>query len=149
MHWHGNSPGDSSSVAGFVLCCMFVFLQYLFVFPFFVCFKWASADVHTATETQTHIQRQRLIPPAAVEAAGSTPPPLCQLVPLLVEWRWNESYLIWETHLVPSFLFLSANHPPVQPAPFFSVSRPAKPSNLSCPEFCNELAGQRTSCQCM
>lgn len=121
------------------VACLFF---YLFVSPFFVCFKWASADGHTATETRTHIHRQRLIPPAAVEAAGGTLPPLCQLVPILVEWCWNDSYLIWETHLVPSFPFLSANNPPVQPAPFLSASRPAKPSKLSCPQFCIKLAGQ-------
>lgn len=75
-----------------------------------------------------------------MEGAGSTLPPPCQLVPNLVEWHWNKSYLIWETHLVPSHLFLSSNHPSIHSAPFVSASCPAKPSAVQSSVQSHELS---------
>lgn len=80
---------------------------------------YLACKTHTWPQKRTH--RQRLVPPA------STLPPLCKLLRVLVEWRWNESYLIWETHLVPYSLSLSSNQPPLHRLSM-SASSPAKPA---------------------
>lgn len=85
-----------------------------------------------------------------MEGAGSPLHPLRQLVPVSVldEWSWNESYLIWETHLVPSF-FLSSNHSPGRYAPSTSSSCPAKPSALAVQWSAPRLRSNPLSRECV
>lgn len=143
----------------FILCCMFVFFLHTCLFSlvfvgFFFFFKWASANTHTATETDTHthIHRQRLIPPAAHGEdwhAPFLPHASWYLWMFWMSRPWNESYLIWETHLVPSFLFLSSNHPPlVAPAPPPQFSCPAKPTALPAQRPALSLQSNPRSCEC-
>ena len=64
---------------------------------------------------------------------------------VLDERCWNESYLIWATHLVTSFLFLSSNHPPSRLAPLPLRQPPAHQLNLQplgCLQVCTELTVQ-------
>lgn len=101
------------------VCLMFGFFTYLFVFPCFVFFFWFQMNICKYGNTLTHSQTETNSTCRPWRRLACSLPPSCQLVPVSVldEWSWNESYLIWETHLVPSFLCLSSNRPPRSPPP--------------------------------
>lgn len=164
LHICTDSPDDSPSSAreGVVYpllhVCYFTYCLSSLCFCLFVSNEHLQIFTHTYTHTQlqkhthTHIHRQRLIPLAARVGDWHA---LClihaswYLVRVLDERTWNESYLIWETHLVPSFLFLSSNHPPRSPHPSPSSSCPDKPTDLAVqrPALC--LQSSPLSCECV
>lgn len=144
-----DSPDDLSSARErvlFILCAVFVYFTYLFAFSCFCLIQMSICKyTHSHRNTRTHIRR--LIPPAARGASWQHPASPCQLVPVSVlhEWRWNESHLIWETHLVPSFLSLSSNHPSGRPGPSMSASRPAP--HLAVQRSAPKLQSNPLSCE--
>lgn len=97
-------------------------LYYCFLTYFFVSNEHLQIYTMHQKHTHTFTNRDKCYLPL-IEGLASSPPASCQSVPVSVsdEWSWKESYLIWETHLVSSVLFLSSKHPRRSPISLYAV----------------------------